>query len=97
MPSVKCFTIEGLQCIVHTRDHHPPHFHVIRTGEWEIKVGILTTTERELDYEIVWPNKLKKIQASYSNRLIKVVTENRTRLLDEWQTAITRSLGQKKL
>jgi len=97
MPSVNCFKLDGLRCIIHTRDHQPPHFHAIRTGEWEIVIFILTTTFSELDYRIVWSLKLKKIPAHYSNVLIGVVVKNRIELMKEWQLLMSQTQNQKQI
>ena len=38
MPKVACLEIPGLTCWFWSNDHNPPHFHVKREGEWELKV-----------------------------------------------------------
>src|ERR1700677_2081189 len=38
MPKVACFAIPGLTCWFWSNDHEPPHFHVKRDGEWELKI-----------------------------------------------------------
>lgn len=39
MAKIDCFQIPGLYCWFWSNDHDPPHFHVKRNGEWEIKVN----------------------------------------------------------
>jgi hypothetical protein len=38
IPKVESFEISGLSCWFWSNDHDPPHFHVKKHGEWEIKV-----------------------------------------------------------
>jgi len=39
--NVSAFEISGLKSWFWSNDHEPPHFHVKKTGEWEIKVSFL--------------------------------------------------------
>jgi hypothetical protein len=38
MGRIECVQIDGCVCWFYSRDHRPPHFHVKRAGEWEIRV-----------------------------------------------------------
>src|SRR5438270_32830 len=38
MAKVQCFGLPGLHMWFWSNDHDPPHFHVKREGEWEIKI-----------------------------------------------------------
>ena len=84
MADVACFEIPGLKCWFWSSDHNPPHFHVKRVGEWEMKVNFLEQNEDEV-FELVWGDcprskVLKTIQ--------KAVTANRDALLAEWETKV---------
>ena len=41
MATVTAFQIDGLKIWFWSNDHEPPHFHVKRRGEWEVKVFFL--------------------------------------------------------
>jgi hypothetical protein len=51
MAKVDSFAIPGLECWFWSNDHDPPHFHVKRAGEWELKVNFL---EDEDLFELEW-------------------------------------------
>ncbi|MBA2663238.1 MAG: DUF4160 domain-containing protein [Bradymonadaceae bacterium] len=38
MGKVDSFAIPGLELLFYSSDHPPPHFHVRKPGEWEIRV-----------------------------------------------------------
>ncbi len=41
MGGIDAFNISGLEIYFRSNDHPPPHFHVRRSGEWEIRVFIV--------------------------------------------------------
>jgi hypothetical protein len=51
MGRIQCFEIAGCVCWFYSRDHRPPHFHVKRSGEWEIRVFF---HEEPPYYDEVW-------------------------------------------
>lgn len=52
MGRVQAFSIPGLDCWFPSLDHDPPHFHVRRPGEWEIRVRIMTTLLQEWERKV---------------------------------------------
>ncbi|MGV8083751.1 MAG: DUF4160 domain-containing protein [Coriobacteriia bacterium] len=81
MGRVEAFSLGALIMWFFSEDHAPPHFHVKKAGEWEIKISILETTEDVLSFEIKWgsgPNG--RLQA----QLAKRVVDNRDALYKEW-------------
>jgi hypothetical protein len=80
MPKVECFTIPGLTCWFWSNDHNPPHFHVKRDGEWELKVNF-SEGEDQL-FELVWGDAPK---ATELREIAKNVEENRVEPLTEWE------------
>ena len=52
MGRVACIQISGLDLWFSSSDHEPPHFHVRKTGTWEIRVFFRTCTQRQLDYNV---------------------------------------------
>ena len=88
---VDAFSIPGLECRFPSLDHDPPHFHVRRAGEWEIKVRILTTTSNRLDWEPKWPPHFSGPQRSLRRTLAVLVAQHRVALIGEWERKVGRS------
>ncbi|MCE9534080.1 MAG: DUF4160 domain-containing protein [Planctomycetes bacterium] len=65
--------------------HDPPHFHVKRDGEWELKVNFIEAAERM--FELQWgdPPKSKTLK-----QIAKTVREHRGALLAEWEQGVSR-------
>jgi hypothetical protein len=82
---VACIQVEGLTLWFNSNDHLPPHFHVNKTGEWEIRIYFLRCSEDLLDYDIKWGDgpsgRLKK-------DLLMMVLRNRTALFAEWEQKV---------
>lgn len=83
MSLVTCFQIEGLRCWFYSNDHAPPHFHVQRPGEWELRVYFLEDAGRM--FEVKWGAAPK---SRMLRRLAGLVEENRLQLLVEWETKV---------
>ena len=79
MPKVACFEIPGLTCWFWSTDHDPPHFHVKRQGEWELKVKF--TEDETRMFELEWGDAPK---ANVLREIALNVSENRAKLLAEW-------------
>jgi hypothetical protein len=80
MAKVKCFEIPGLYFWFWSNDHNPPHFHVRRRGEWELKVNFLEGPDKM--FELEWgeaPNS--KVLKTIAGRAIT----HREALLLEWE------------
>ncbi len=83
MPKVACFWIPGLTCWFWSNDHDPPHFHVKRDGEWEIKVNF---TEGEAAMiELLWGDEPN---AKMLRKFKKIVRQKRSQLLVEWEAKV---------
>jgi Domain of unknown function (DUF4160) len=80
MAKVRCFEIPGLYCWFWSDDHDPPHFHVKRRGEWELKVNFLE--DPDTMFELKWgdPPKAKMLKTIASKAVA-----NRGALLVEWE------------
>ena len=83
MPKVACFQLPGLFCWFWSDDHNPPHFHVKREGEWEIKVKFTEPDEKM--FESIWGDEPG---AKILRQLKKMVREKREQLLAEWETKV---------
>jgi hypothetical protein len=88
---VQAFSIPGLDCWFPSLDHDPPHFHVRRPGEWEIRVRIMTTTRGNLDWYPKWPPGFGGPTRSLRKVLARLVVEHRVDLLQEWEEKVYRS------
>ena len=83
MPDVACFEIPGLKCWFWSNDHDPPHFHVKRQGEWELKVQF-AEGEAQM-FELMWGDAPK---SKVLREIAKKVRENRVQLLAEWEANV---------
>lgn len=66
----------------YTGDHHPPHFHARRGGDWEVRVFI--QADKDSMIEIIRPPNAK-IKGPDRNALIAKVEAHRGELLTEWE------------
>ena len=83
MAKVTCFEIPGLTCWFWSNDHDPPHFHVKREGEWELKVNF--AEGESLMFEPVWGDGPK---SRVRREIARKVEENRVQLLAEWEAKV---------
>ncbi len=80
LATVTAFQIPGLKIWFWSNDHEPPHFHVKRRGEWEVKVTFMLA-----------PSEMIEVLGSVkpSQRQLKALTElavaYRLELLEQWQ------------
>jgi hypothetical protein len=81
MPKVECFEIPGLLCWFWSHDHNPPHFHVKKEGEWEIRVRF---TEADM-FELIWGDEPS---CKIMRKLEEAVRGNRDNLLAEWEAKV---------
>lgn len=88
MVKVESFCIQGLEAFFRSNDHHPCHFHVKKQGKWEIRVYILTSTEK-LHYSVKFPKNQKQLPNAKEERLIlDFVIKNRGKLYIDWETKV---------
>ena len=84
MPVVECFALEGVTLVFFSADHRPPHFHAIRTGEWEYRVFFLE--RRAAMLEAKWEGKA--MPGNLRRRLLDLATEHRAALLEEFERKV---------
>ncbi|NLE36876.1 MAG: DUF4160 domain-containing protein [Pirellulaceae bacterium] len=80
MAVVRAFAVEGCSLWFWSCDHEPPHFHVKRTGQWEVKVFFLLDPD-EMIVEL-WaerPPARKTLRA-----ITDLARRHRVELLDQW-------------
>lgn len=86
MAKISAFEIPGLDCWFYSRDHHPPHFHVKKSGCWEIKVYIL-----ESGYETLFPKRRGRGKPPTSKEIKSVLdalSAHRDVILKEWEEKV---------
>jgi hypothetical protein len=84
MPKVASFEIPGLTCWFWSHDHEPPHFHVKRDGEWEIRVRFLEDASEM--FELVWGGAPK---AKVLKDLARLAADHRIQLLAQWEASVS--------
>lgn len=85
MGTVECIELEGYDLKFYSSDHWPPHFHCAKSGEWEIRVFILSTTEEAIDMSIKWGDGPK---SKVRRTLRDLVLKHREQLLMEWEQKV---------
>ena len=93
MGKLDCLSIQGLELFFYSNDHLPPHFHVKKVGEREIRVNIDTSTEANgIDFSYVFPKQQRKnfrgISGQQQRQIAKLVVEHRLELLEEWNSKV---------
>jgi hypothetical protein len=88
LSKVETFALDGLDLFFNSNDHLPQHFHVRKPGQWEIRVFFRRCSQQKgLDFVIKWsansgPSSKEK------HKILKLVLENRSALLMEWQKKV---------
>lgn len=85
MPKVESLRIPGLELLFHSDDHLPPHLHVRRPWEWEVRVNLLS-----LKHEVVWSGKKNAPSTRQMNEVLMQVEEKLVDLLIEWENKVCR-------
>lgn len=80
--------LEGLEIIFYPNDHEPEHFHVRKSGEWEIKVYFRLCTANHLEFEEKWQLKSAGPSKIDRQRLREYVVQHRSHLESEWETKV---------
>lgn len=84
MAKIDCFEIAGLECWFWSNDHNPPHFHVKREGEWELKVNFLENDDEKM-FGLEWGDLPK---SKVRKGIKTLVIANRPALLVEWAAKV---------
>jgi hypothetical protein len=84
---VDCIDIEGLRLWFNSNDHLPPHFHVTKTGEWELRVYFLHCTQSHLDFDKKWGREPSR---KILEQLLRSVLQNHAGLLEEWELKVSK-------
>lgn len=88
MGRVEAFVIAGYEIFINSSDHTPPHIHVRKPGQWMIRVFFLMCSEGHLEYQVVFPQQLKRLPTSVSKVLLEEVLRHRQELLVEWEAKV---------
>ena len=79
MANVSAFAIPGLKIWFWSNDHEPPHFHVKKAGEWDIKVSFLEDSSRMIEVVFGIPS------AKVLKEIKELAEQHRLELLEQWQ------------
>lgn len=88
MGKVDAFSIPGCDCFFWSGDHGPPHFHVKKPGEWEVRVYFHEATPA---IEIKWSRR--RFPATMARQIERLVVEHRQALWCEWSEKVVSSSG----
>lgn len=89
MGRIEYFSSQGLEAFFRSNDHRPPHFHVKKTGMWEVRVYILTSSENSLDYSFKFPkNNSVALTSKEKKNILRFIISNREKLLLDWSTQV---------
>ncbi|RDV37718.1 DUF4160 domain-containing protein [Bradymonadaceae bacterium TMQ3] len=89
MGKVRAIQVAEVELLFYSNDHPPPHFHVRKAGEWEIRVYVLTSNRVDgLDYEWVWPRGSTHINGRLIRALLREIEAHRAELLAEWEVKV---------
>ena len=91
MGKVECCSLPGYLFTFPSRDHEPPHVHIRRFGEWEIRVDLRQTTTKHLSWTPKWPKTYRGPSRTIRMKIAKLIVENRTQLIEEWEIKVCRS------
>lgn len=87
-PKVECIHNSRYRYFFYSNDHEPPHVHVRRDGEWEIRVKFLSCTENFLDYNFKTPSKRKTsthpLKRSEQDEILADILASKDKLYEEW-------------
>ena len=87
MGKVDAIAVAGLSLWFNSNDHLPPHFHALRTGQWEIRVYFLECVPGHLEYDVKWG---RSPSGGDRRTLLGLVLGARVELLVEWEQKVCR-------
>lgn len=88
MGKVEAFTLPGLEAWFNSSDHLPPHIHIKRRGEWEIRVMIRECSDGRLEFDHKWGGRGPS--SAEKTAILIAVLQHRTALLMEWERKVCR-------
>lgn len=86
MPKLKAFRLAGLELWFYSQDHLPPHFHVERGGEWQVRVYFMRVPEKMVD--VVYSFRARRPSKADLKTLKQKAHQHRMRLLAEWEEKV---------
>jgi hypothetical protein len=102
MGRVSTVKFSGLDARFYSNDHLPPHFHLEKDGEWEVKVKFLFDHKNDV-FELVYGKGPTEKQKKQILQTIRKKNKNkdelsvREKLLKEWEEKVsTKSPGEPK-
>jgi hypothetical protein len=83
MGRVDAFSLPGCRCFFWSDDHGPPHFHVLKSGDWEVRVFF---QEEPAIVEVQWERD--RFPGRIERELLNLVAEHRQALWTEWNQKV---------
>ena len=87
MGKLQSFKIDELDLFFNSNDHGPEHFHVRKSGAWEIRVYFLLCSKGKLVCDLKYPPNAQ-ISSKEKNKILKLILENKSKLLIEWEQKV---------
>ena len=81
MPKVKAFSVGWARLTFRTNDHPPPHFHAVRSDEWDVRI-VFGGKKPEVAVASGRPNRRELAEL---RRLLKMALGSVEGLLEEWE------------
>ena len=89
MGKVDCIKLAGLELWFNSLNHGPPHFHVRKPGEWEVRVFFLSCTDKDLNFEVKFQFKKSALSGKEKTLILREVLTHRDALLQEWEQKVS--------
>jgi hypothetical protein len=81
MANVTAFQMDGLKIWFYSDDHTPAHFHVKKSGEWEMRVFFMLDKDEMI--QVKWSDK--KLSRKIQKEICGLAEEHRVDLLIQWE------------
>jgi hypothetical protein len=88
MGKLDAFSMSELDLFFLSNDHRPPHIHVRKPGEWEVRVYFLESSKKRLIYDVKWSTTVRTLTKIQEKQLIQLIRANRDSLIKEWDEKV---------
>lgn len=93
MPDVDAFVLDGFSLDMYggAAEHPPPHFHIRKGRDWELKVYFRECVlQNRLVFDVKWPDSRREsknwcpLRKPHRKRLLELIIENIAELERQW-------------
>jgi hypothetical protein len=89
---LECLSFPGWDAWINSDDHDPPHFHLEKRGEWQVKVLFMRSPP---EFEFVYPRNKRGLSGKDRKLVSRAVEQHRAELFREWRDkALVRNPGE---